>query len=93
MVRKSNLRLVREFAADNDELRAEVAALRTQLDAANETYKHLRATQRHLAWHAAKSERERIAGIASALGAVIPADHPPGAMASFADYIRTYGAP
>ena len=33
-------------------------------------------------------ERERIIGLASQLRAAIPADHPPGAQASFADYLR-----
>ena len=37
----------------------------------------------------AAAERERIIRLASQLRATIPADHPPGAQASFADYLRT----
>ncbi|HEY6276972.1 MAG TPA: hypothetical protein VIX86_11635 [Streptosporangiaceae bacterium] len=35
-----------------------------------------------------RSEREHLAQLASELRATIPADHPPGAQASFADYLR-----
>jgi hypothetical protein len=36
----------------------------------------------------AAAERERVIQLASRLRAVFPADEPPGAMASFADYLR-----
>ncbi len=39
----------------------------------------------------AAAERDRIAALASRLGASFPADHPPGAMASFADWLRVTG--
>ena len=39
----------------------------------------------------AAAERERITALASRLGASFPADHPPGAMASFADWLRITG--
>jgi len=41
---------------------------------------------------AAAAERERIIQLASQLRATIPADHPPGAQASFADYLRVTAA-
>jgi hypothetical protein len=42
---------------------------------------------------AAATERERIIQLASRLRAAFPADQPPGAMASFADYLRVTGQP
>ena len=39
------------------------------------------------------AERERIIRLASQLHATIPADHPPGALASFADYLRVTSEP
>ena len=41
---------------------------------------------------AAAAERDRIIALASQLRAAIPADHPPGAQASFADYLRVTAA-
>jgi hypothetical protein len=40
----------------------------------------------------AKAERERIITLASTMRATIPADHPEGARASFADYLRVTAA-
>lgn len=42
----------------------------------------------HITAAATAAERDRIIGLASQLRAVIPADHPEGAQASFADYLR-----
>jgi hypothetical protein len=39
----------------------------------------------------ARREREAIIALASKLRATIPADHPKGAQASFADYLRQTG--
>ena len=41
----------------------------------------------------AAAERKRIIALASQLRASIPADHPEGAQASFADYLRTVEKP
>lgn len=43
---------------------------------------------RVIAAQAAAAERERIIRIASQMRASVPADHPKGAQASFADYLR-----
>ena len=40
----------------------------------------------------AAAERDSIIALASQLRASIPADHPPGAQASFADYLRVTAA-
>lgn len=47
------------------------------------------AYAKHLLLNAIRGEElQRIIAIASQLGATIPADHPKGAQASFADYLR-----
>ena len=50
--------------------------------------KMLEAAAPHLTAAAAAAERRRIISLASQLRATIPADHPEGAQASFADYLR-----
>jgi hypothetical protein len=41
---------------------------------------------------AVRAEREHIISLASEMRAAIPADHPKGAQASFADYLRVTSA-
>jgi len=46
-----------------------------------------------IAARAAAAEREHIIRLATQLRAAFPADHPPGAQASFADYLRQLEQP